>query len=225
MTQANDSILVTPGTGATVATHLANSKEHQVVMEADDTGHIYGTTDAYYLWQQPRVTTAAATDLLDLFNAAGSGKTIRLKGLWMIAEIRAANAFVASQRFDILKTSAVGTGGTAHTYKGVGAFADGVVNIAPPVTAAPALPAQVTARSVPTGGATALYHLWTTAVLGEELNASNPLHQYFNQVPLTQAAGGVIPTLVAGEGMKVRQTLAVASTGVAFGWLLAFDLV
>ena len=36
MTLAGDSILVTPGSGATVATHTVDSKEHQVVMQADD---------------------------------------------------------------------------------------------------------------------------------------------------------------------------------------------
>lgn len=43
MTASNDSILVTPGTGATVATHLVNSKEHQVVMVADEYGSIQGS--------------------------------------------------------------------------------------------------------------------------------------------------------------------------------------
>lgn len=38
MTQANDSITVTPGTGATVATQLAGGKEYQVVVVADQNG-------------------------------------------------------------------------------------------------------------------------------------------------------------------------------------------
>lgn len=38
MTQANDSITVTPGSGATVATHLVSGKEHQVVVLADQSG-------------------------------------------------------------------------------------------------------------------------------------------------------------------------------------------
>lgn len=43
MAQANDSILVTPGSGATVATHNpGDSKEYQVVMLAGDKGHIHG---------------------------------------------------------------------------------------------------------------------------------------------------------------------------------------
>ena len=43
MSQANDSVLVTPGAGATVATHLVSAKEYQVVMVADESGHIQQT--------------------------------------------------------------------------------------------------------------------------------------------------------------------------------------
>src|SRR5690242_18928015 len=44
---AGYSILVTPGSGATVATHTVNSKEQQVVIIADDLGQIYGSRDTY----------------------------------------------------------------------------------------------------------------------------------------------------------------------------------
>lgn len=40
MTQANDSIAVTPGTGAVVATHTVAGKEHQVMMLANQAGDI-----------------------------------------------------------------------------------------------------------------------------------------------------------------------------------------
>lgn len=44
MTQANDSITVTPGTGATVATQLVSGKEYQVVVMADQNGDMDPTT-------------------------------------------------------------------------------------------------------------------------------------------------------------------------------------
>lgn len=47
MTQANDSITVTPGTGATVATHSVDSKEHQVMIVADPAGRLLGTPMAF----------------------------------------------------------------------------------------------------------------------------------------------------------------------------------
>ena len=40
MAQANDSVLVTPGSGATIASHLINGKEYQVVMVAEADGHL-----------------------------------------------------------------------------------------------------------------------------------------------------------------------------------------
>lgn len=42
MALPNDSILVTPGSGATVPTHLVSAKEYEVVMVADIAGHIMG---------------------------------------------------------------------------------------------------------------------------------------------------------------------------------------
>src|SRR3990167_7810339 len=40
----------------------------------------------YHLYQMPRVTTAAATDLLDMFNAGGSGYKIKMLGLWAVIQ-------------------------------------------------------------------------------------------------------------------------------------------
>jgi hypothetical protein len=67
MTQANDSILVTPGSGATVATHAAGGKEHQVVMLADPDGHLKGSNAAYRLLV-PGSAVGANKVHLDLWN-------------------------------------------------------------------------------------------------------------------------------------------------------------
>src|SRR5687768_17320637 len=104
MTLANDSVLITPGTGTTIASHTVSSKEHQVVMLADPDGHIQGTAAAYVMTQQPRVTTAAATDFFDLFNATGSGKIIRIRGIWIAVQITAASAIVPSFHFEVRRT-------------------------------------------------------------------------------------------------------------------------
>jgi hypothetical protein len=73
VTQANDSILVTPGSGATVATHSAASKEHQVVMVADDSGHIVGSKPTYFYLIPSQVhVNSANTVHWDLFNADAS---------------------------------------------------------------------------------------------------------------------------------------------------------
>jgi hypothetical protein len=85
MTQAGDSILVTPGSGATVATHTVASKEHQVIMQADESGHIIGSKPLYSalivrvvsILQIPNITTAVTgvvTDwLLERTTAVGTG--------------------------------------------------------------------------------------------------------------------------------------------------------
>jgi len=224
MTLANDSIIVSPGVGATVATHLLSGKEHQAVVLAGPDGHIIGSTEKYKLFQQPRVTTAAATDFFDLFNAVGSGKKVRVWGIYPILQVTAANALFAFH-FIALVTSAVGTGGTAHTYKSATVpLTAGSVDITPFVTANAALPVQITARSLPTGGATVAYHMFDFFLFMEELN-NHQLMQYQNLVPILGTREADSLDLVEGEGMKIRQITATASTGASIGFLVVFDLV
>ena len=47
MTQANSSVNITQGSGKVIAAHTAASKDHQLFMLADASGHIYGTKPAY----------------------------------------------------------------------------------------------------------------------------------------------------------------------------------
>ena len=224
MALPNDSILVTPGSGATIPTHLISGKEYEVVMIAGQDGHLLGTTDKYKLYQDPRVATAAATDFFDLFNATGSGKKLRVFGIYPILQVTAANALFA-HHYVVLITSAVGTGGTAHTYKSATVpLADGAVDITPFATSFPALPAQVTARSLPTGGATVSYHAFNFFLYMEELN-NHQLIQYQNLIPVTAGQVADPIELAEGEGMKIRQITATASTGCSIGFLIVFDLV
>jgi len=79
-----------------------------------------------------------AAGIVDLFNAAGSGKTIKI----MHASVRAVQAAVGAENIPrIFRTVAVGTGGS-------------VIAPVKAVTSQAALPAQVTARTGPTAGAT-----------------------------------------------------------------------
>ena len=224
MTLANDSVLVTPGSGATVATHAVGGKEYQAVMLADADGHIYGTAPAYMFVQVPRVTTAAATDFFDLFNATGSGKIVRLRGLYPILEVTAASAIVPTFRFDLFRTSAIGTGGTAHTFEGAAAPAAGAANIVRLSTAdAPTLSASITARTLPTGGATAAAYLFSIQLTSEETNAGIVDAQGINWLPQFPFDNAI--ELQENQGIKIRQITAAASTGTNFGWLLAFAVI
>lgn len=71
MTLANDSVNVTPGSGATAATHAVGGKEHSVLMGAKGDGNLYRTGDVY---------TAISFRSVQLFNEAGSGKKVTLLG-------------------------------------------------------------------------------------------------------------------------------------------------
>lgn len=223
MTLAGDSILVTPGTGATVATHTVASKEHQVIMQADADGHILGSAPTYYLFQQPRVLTSSATDQWDLFNATGSGKVVRIRGLWPSINITAATAFTASFVFELRRTSAIGTGGTAHTFEATTTPGSGAVNIARISTVDPSLSASITSRGVPTGGATSAAFLFNVTLFTEETDPASHQLQLVNWLP--ELPGHPPLELQENQGIKLRQTSLVASTGVSIGWLVAFAVV
>ena len=194
MTQANDSILVTPGSGATVATHLAASKEHQVVMVADKSGHVYGSKDTYIAYTGNTAHVAAArTTLIDLFNASGSGKVVCVRGIYIIPALVAVTG--VGQTYEVIRTSAVGTGGTTITPQ-------------PMDSTNGSIPAQVTARTKPTGGA-------TTAITWQLVNGSSEetvpyaaMASYLNHVPLANQLGPAQNCLMLneGQGIKVDQT-------------------
>ncbi len=114
MAQPNDSILVTPGSGATVATHTKNSKEHQVIIGADAFGELHGTQETWIVQTGNQVNVAAArTTHLDLFNASGSGKKIRVKGIFIVPTLAAVTG--VGLTWELIRTSAVGTGGSTLT--------------------------------------------------------------------------------------------------------------
>lgn len=225
MAVANDSVLVTPGSGATLATHLLGGKEHQAMVLTDADGHILGSAPTYILHQTPRVTTAAATDFFDLFNASASAKVIRLKSLYAVLQVTAAHAFTVTWQFSLIRTSAIGTGGTNHTFEGAAAPAAGAINIARPDTvgAATPLPTGITCRSLPTGGATGAAFYFSIG-LGSEETLMSATHQiqHINWLDLHK---GITYKLQEGQGIKIRQITATASTGINFGWTLTFEVI
>jgi hypothetical protein len=214
----------TLGTGGVIATQTVSAKEYQVIMAADPDGHIQGTSGAYLLYQQPRATTAAATDFFDLFNATGSGKIIRIRGIWCHTQITAAVTATTSFQFSLIRTSAVGTAGTTATFEGAAAPAAGLLNISRLSTNdAGTLPAQITARALPTGGATASHFLFNI-FLGSEETALPQSHQVqvINWLPELPYATPF--ELQENQGIKMRQITATVA-GYSIGWLMAFTVV
>ncbi len=219
MAQANDSVLVTPGSGATIATELIAGKEHQVIVQADSSGHLVGTLPTY-LYATPAAAAGASKLYFDLFNAAGSGKVIDVRGIWLIAKTDVAVTGAVAIRVDLYRTSAVGTGGTAHSYKSATIDVGGG-NICPMDTTNAELPAQITARWLPTAGATISEWLIPTYGLGEEAATSQAyMTQYQNLLPML--TWGQRFALREGQGLLAKQGT-VASAG-SIGFLVAFTM-
>jgi hypothetical protein len=186
MTQANDSITVTPGTGATVATHLANSREHQVVMQANAEGHILGSLPTYSAWSG--VIAAAANKVyMHIFNASGSGVIVKMRKLFIQPNM-AVNA-LAAQDWRLSKTTAVGTTGNT------------AITIRAHDSSTPAVPAQVTAAHSFTAGGTTDFDYFGIFLSTEETFPGVHLQPYFNILPVD---GDFVQDYVLGEGQGIK---------------------
>lgn len=218
MAQANDSAS-TGAAGQIIATHLVNAKEHQVVMLADESGHISGSLPTYGLITPP-IAVGANKLLLDIFNATGSGKVMDIRGAWLIPKLDAAVTGALAVRVDMFRTGAVGTGGsTVATGSATRDAATGSFWAFD--TANAALPAQITARVAPTGGATALHWLLPNMVATEETATSmGHATQFQNLIP--QFFYGQKLAIREGQGVLFQQG-AVAGVG-SVSILVAFTL-
>lgn len=210
MTLANDSVIVQPAaTGTSMATHLAGGKEHQVVMLADSSGHLQQSLPSYSFFIKASAG-AANKDHFDIFNAVGTAAEIELRGLWAMPHIAgAAVTGTISPDFDLYRTSAVGTGGTAMPYKSAT-----FPNISPLDTNNANLPAGITMRAAPTAGATIAEALFATYISQEETQAGAQLNQFFNILPET--AMGQRYAALPGQGFKMRQITAGVAQNFSF---------
>ena len=178
-------------------------------MLADDGGHVHGSLPTY-MWATPLAVVGANKLYADLFNATGSGKVLDIRGIWAIPKTDVAVAGALGIRLDLYRTSAVGTGGTAAAYKSATPDVAGG-NINPFDTDNASLPAQITARHLPTGGATIAQWLFPTYTLGEETATSQAyMSQYQNLIPVLTV--GQKLTVRENQGLLVKQG-AVAATG------------
>jgi hypothetical protein len=206
VTQPNDSFTRSPdGTGTQLPTHAVAGKEFPVVMQAGPSGHIEGSLDTYLLTIPPQAVGANKLHL-DLFNGSAAS-VIKVRGAWVIVAQDVANTGAVSIRIDWLRTSAVGTGGTAAGYN----VATLTPTFVPKDTANAALPAGITARAAPTAGATVAAWLFPTYHQTEELQVGGALSQWQNVLP-NPDRGEQELTLRPGQGLLARQG-AVAGAG------------
>ena len=121
---------------------------------------------------------------------------------------------VVAANLHLHKTTAVGTTGTAATLQGTGNTAATFSSVTP---APGGLPAGLTARLKPGGGATIGAWLAQTSVFTEETNAGTYVEKWLHQNDQEPIVIGV------GEGIKVIQGT-VASAG-SIGFMVEFGIL
>src|SRR5205085_4334380 len=227
MALANDSIAITPGSGQTVATHSpggSNTTEYQVTMLANATGHIVDSMPTYGL-NIPQLVLGANKYHWELFNHPSSAKTLTCRGLWPIIELSQSNAATLLARFELYRTTAVSSGGTASA-----AFESSSTILANFFRLNPgdaSLSSHISCRTQMTSITTGTF-LWP-AYLSTFATSSlstigamniNQLTAGINFVP--QREFGEELVIPAGQGIAMRQGT-VASAG-SIGWLIEFTV-
>ena len=165
-----------------------------------------------YTYIVPSTTAGANKRLLDLFNGSGSGKIIRVKSIRPIADTDVTASTLVGVRLLLWRTSTVGTGGTAWNYKSATLDVAGGT-VSPQDSSYPSIPAQITARHLPSGGA-ALAE-WLRGMYLMTASASTSMGYLFqgqhNILDIDETCCQDL-TLREGEGIYIQQG-AVASLG------------
>lgn len=209
MTQAGASATATGGD--TIATHSINSKEHEVILLADISGHILGSKPLYGINIPSQVhVNSASTVHWDLFNA-DAALIARVLSIRQIPNITTA---VTGIVFDWLleRTTAVGTGGSTLTPYELD-------------TANTDLDADITARSKPTGGATQSTDLFNYSISSEETNAATiqlAAQGGLELIPDAWRANGHGIVLRQNQGIRCVQVTASAAGNT--GWVITFTM-
>lgn len=211
MALSNSSISITPGSGETVATQTADGKKHQVVVVADSSGHIVGSSPIYCYNIPSQVHVATANTVhWDMFNAT-TDRTVRVLSIRQKPDIVTAVTGIAFS-WKLARTTAVGTGGTAQT-----AWLRSLSQ--------ESLPSGITCRSKPTGGATEGVILNNYSMHSEETNAGTMVIASMGGLELLPA--GVIHSggLLLGQNQGLRCVQITSSAAGNTGWEIVFDLL
>jgi len=116
----------------------------------------------------PSSAVGANKVFFDLFNATGSGSTLRVRSVFAFVDSDTAVTGTLGVELNLTRTSAVGTGGTANTTEGTSLTALTISKLDPSMAN---LNANITARLAPTAGATAGAWLGQRWVFTEETSA------------------------------------------------------
>lgn len=178
----------------------------------------YSQKQAYRVFV-PSQAVGASKVYFDIFNATGSGRTLNIISITPIVSGAVAVTGIVAVDLFLTRTTSVGTGGTAATANGTTLTA---MTISPMSASNTALPAQVTGRLSPSGGAAAGAVISWASVFTEETNAAT----YFTQtIDLIQRSKYETQPLVIAEntGFRVVQGT-VASVG-NIGFDIIFEMI
>ncbi len=216
MALAGDSILVTPGSGATVATHTVSSKEHQVVMIADESGHIDGSKDQYYFRIPSQVHVAVANTVhWDLWNGDAS-LIVRVTSIIQIPNVTTAVTGVVFD-WELMRTTTIGTGGSAIT-PWLPDLSQTVADV------------DVTCRSKPTGGAAASTVLRSYSISSEETSAATQMFSTLSSASLTNLVPAELAPPNSWHGIVLRPSQGLRCVQVTSsaagntGWLIGYTI-
>lgn len=187
------------------AGRIIDSLFYPVVIPAHHSGHVRGTIPTYSFWR-PYTAGANLQRTIDIFNAAGSGVDVKLRKLFV--HHNQATVVGVPHLFDLIATSAVGTGGTAITGRKMD-------------SGDAAIPAGVTCRFNATGGATEGATFFGFAVHTEETMQATSIAPMINWLPEGDDVGDIV--LHPGEGALVKQQ--TNSTVGVFGALLVVSIL
>lgn len=230
MTLANNTVLVTPGSGATLATSSPGSgtTEYHVVIPATAAGHV-AETEATYTVQTALVDSAANRYHWELFNGSGSTFTLLVRQVNPMISSDTATTNNLSMRFDLFRTTAFSSGGTNHTNE---SSATAAANVARLDTQDRSLPSGITVKTVLTSittGAWLGFRYLPTAVSATARWEATILDRLgwgqpeATDDPGTEFLSSKKLVLRPGQGLAVRQGT-VAST-MSYCWFLQFTTV
>jgi hypothetical protein len=204
------------GDSVLTATISGLAAEVQAMTPIDETGHIFGSKEMYCYLLPSQVHVAGANTVhWDLFNA-DAALLVRVVSILQIPNITTA---VTGVVFDWLleRTTAVGTGGSALT-----AWL--------PDLSQTALDADITARSKPTGGATASTDLRNYSISSEETNAATIQIAAQGGLELIPPVLGWAGASHGVRGILLRQNQGIrcvqvnSSNAGNTGWLISFTV-
>lgn len=115
MALPNDSVLVTAGTGTTIASDLVSSNEYEVWMNADPYGHIEGGRGVWTGSQVGSIFPTGDHNLCALWNGSGSGVTLEVLSYYAQFEDAIGDTFASLNRPRTYRITAAPSAGTTRT--------------------------------------------------------------------------------------------------------------